>query len=120
MVAKKLLGREAGNIIRKLIEMALDGDSAAMRLCMERIYPKPKDAAIKATLPEINQFSDIPVAIGQIFQMIGGGHFTIEQGKALASIVASQGNILEMAELEKRLSALEERCSNEGKSDKTN
>jgi hypothetical protein len=106
---RKLLDNAAEKIAEKMIEMALDGDPVALRLCVERIYPKPKEVSIKAALPNINQFSDIPPAVGKIFQMIGEGQFTIEQGKALASIVVSQCSILEMAELEKRIAALEKK-----------
>ena len=108
LAAKKLLDGEAEAITRKAIEMAKGGDSMALRLCLERIYPKPKDTAIKTKLPAINSVADISLAISKIFQMIGNGKLTIDQGKTLAGIAAVQGNVLEMAELEKRITALED------------
>ena len=108
MTAKAILEGEAKALTLKAVEMALDGDSIAMRICLERIYPKPKESIIKARLPDIKQASEIPLAIAKIFQMIGNGKLTIDQGKTLAGIAAAQGNILEMAELEKRITALEE------------
>jgi hypothetical protein len=105
--AKTILEGNTEAITRKAVEMALDGDPAAMRLCMERIYPRPKELSIKTRLPDIKQTSDIPLAISKIFQMIGNGKLTIDQGKTLASIVTAQANVLELAELEKRITDLE-------------
>ena len=39
--------------------------------------------------------------------MISDGKLSINQGKNLTSIVSTQSNILELAELEKRITALE-------------
>ena len=106
---KKLLDGASEEITRKMIKMALEGDPVAMRLCMERIHPRPKESFIKARLPEIKKVENIPQAMAEIFQMIGNGRITVDQGKTLAGIVVSQGNVLEMAELEKRISVLEEK-----------
>jgi hypothetical protein len=107
LISKELLDDEPEKITRKAIELAIAGDVIALRLCLERIYPKPKDMAIKTKLPVINTAADIPLAIAKIFQMIGNGKLTIDQGKTLAGIAAAQGNFLEMAELEKRIAVLE-------------
>ena len=109
LAAKTFLDGEAGEITRKAIELAKAGDTMALRLCLERIYPKPKDSAIKINLPKINKVADIPKAIGKIFKMVGDGNLTIDQGKTLVSIAATQVNVLEMAELEKRITALEQK-----------
>jgi hypothetical protein len=109
LAAKKLLDGEAEEITRKAIELAKSGDTIALRLCLERIYPKPKEMTIKTKLPAINTAADIPLAIARIFQMIGTGKLVIDQSKTLAGIAAVQGNILEIAELEKRITALEEK-----------
>lgn len=104
----KLLEGEAAAITRKAIKLAKSGDAMALRLCLERIYPKPKEPRIKVELPNIATAADIPMAIVSIFKMIGGGDITVEQGKALANIVATQCGVLETTELEKRILALEE------------
>ena len=108
LAAKKLLDGEAEVITRKAIDLAKGGETIALRLCLERIYPKPKGEHLKVKLPPINSIEDIAPAIAKIFQMIGDGKVTVEQGKTLAGIAATQGNILEMAELERRIAALEE------------
>lgn len=41
--AEAMLDGEADKLTRKAIEMALSGDSFALRLCLERIIPPRKD-----------------------------------------------------------------------------
>ena len=108
IASQNLLDGEAEAITRKAIRMAKNGDTLALRLCLDRIYPKPKESRIKAPLPTIATAADIPMAIVAIFKMIGGGEITVEQGKALANIVATQCGVLETTELEKRIASIEE------------
>lgn len=115
IASHKLLDGEAEAITRKAIKMAKNGDPMALRLCLERIYPKPKESRIKALLPKIATAADIPMAIVSIFKMIGGGDITVEQGKALANIVATQCSVLETTELEKRIASIEETLKSKDK-----
>ena len=44
-LAQALLDGEADALIRKCVEMALDGDRTAMKLCLERLVPRRSRAA---------------------------------------------------------------------------
>jgi len=41
-LAEALIDGEAETLTRRAIELALQGDAVALRLCIERIYPAPK------------------------------------------------------------------------------
>ncbi|MGH1571925.1 DUF5681 domain-containing protein [Methylobacterium sp. P31] len=43
-----LLDGEAEALTRKAIEMALDGDGPAMRLCLDRLYPRAGTATCRS------------------------------------------------------------------------
>ena len=45
IAAEALLDGEAEALTRKAVEMALSGDGAALRLCLDRIYTAPPRAA---------------------------------------------------------------------------
>lgn len=45
------LDGEAGALTRKAVEMAMTGDLTALRLCIERLSPPPKDALVTFPLP---------------------------------------------------------------------
>jgi hypothetical protein len=56
-VAEALLDGEAEAISRKLIEKALEDDTTALRLCLERILP-PSDRPVAFDLPKIETAAD--------------------------------------------------------------
>ena len=51
LAAEALLEGEAEKLTRKCIELAMDGDTVALRLCLERIYPARKDRPVTFPLP---------------------------------------------------------------------
>src|SRR5215468_6316787 len=53
LAAAALLAGESEALTRKAVEMALDGDPTAMRLCMERVLPPCRERTIKFSLPPI-------------------------------------------------------------------
>jgi hypothetical protein len=48
-----LLNEEGEQITRKAIEMALKGDSTAMRLVLERLIPPTKERPVNLALPRV-------------------------------------------------------------------
>ena len=53
LAAAALLEGEAEALTRKAVEMALDGDPTAMRLCMERLLPPCRERTVEFSLPPI-------------------------------------------------------------------
>jgi hypothetical protein len=82
--------------------MALAGDTAAMRLCLERILPARKDRLVHLDLPPIGNAKEISAAMSAIFQAIGEGRITPGEGEMLANILATQANVLTAEEFENR------------------
>ncbi|WP_243312349.1 DUF5681 domain-containing protein [Fundidesulfovibrio agrisoli] len=105
-----LLDGEAETLTRKAVEMALAGDSVAMRLCLERLAPPRKDSPVTlAGLPKIECAADLPKATCAILEAVARGDITPNEGQALAGLLESHRKTLETAEIEQRLSALEAR-----------
>ena len=53
---------EAEALNRKAVELALDGDPAALRLCIERI-PPCRERTVSFTLPQIESAADVFAAM---------------------------------------------------------
>ena len=53
LAAAALLEGEAEALTRKAVEMALDGDPTAMRLCMERVLAPCRERTVEFNLPRI-------------------------------------------------------------------
>ena len=108
IAAESLLAGEADELTRKVIEMAKAGDRVALRICMERVYPKPRYSPVDIDLPKINNAEDIPKVLGEIFLMVGEGRLTPDVAKILSGIVNDHGKAIELSDLEKRIKALED------------
>src|SRR5881392_520075 len=53
IAAAALLTGEAEALTRKAVELALEGDPTALRLCIERVLPQCRERAVKFALPPI-------------------------------------------------------------------
>lgn len=111
MAAQTLLDGEAEALSRRVVEMALAGDSTAMRLCMERILPPRKDRPVNFTLPEITSASDAATALAAVVAAVADGDITPAEAGEVARLLAEFVKVLEASELEARITALEEKES---------
>lgn len=106
--AALLLAGEAEALTRKAVELALDGDTTALRLCLERIYPAPKDRPVAVDLPTVETAADLPKLTASILAAVARGELTPQEGNSLASIVTAHSKAVDVAEIDARLAALED------------
>lgn len=102
---RALLEPHAEGLIRKAAEMALAGDSTAMRLCMERLVPplKSTDVPLEMKLPE----GPLTGKAESVLAAVAAGDVTPDEATALLGAIAAQARIAEVDELERRIAALE-------------
>ena len=103
-----LLDGEAEALTRKVIEMALNGDGPAMRLCLDRLCPPRKDKTITFTLPEIETAADLTKATKALLQGVADGEITPSEAAELSKLVDAHTKAIEAVDLATRLSALEQ------------
>jgi len=108
LAVEALLDGEAEALTRKAVEMAKEGDTTALRLCLERLCPPRKDRPVRVDLPDMAGADDAAQAAGAILQAVAAGEITPTEGQALAGLVETHRKALETAELERRVAALEE------------
>jgi hypothetical protein len=107
--ALALIDGEGEALTRKAIDMALAGDTVALRLCLERLAPPRKDAPVRFDLPPMEGAENAAAAMGAILAGVVSGDLTPSEAASLAGLVDVYRKTLETAELETRLKALEER-----------
>lgn len=94
------------DIISQMVNKAIEGDVQAARLLLERVIPplKSMEQNVSLTFPENATLSEQ----GQtIIQSVANGVLTPDQGQALLSGLGSQARLIEITELEERITALE-------------
>ena len=94
---------------RKAIELALDGDTVALRLCLERICPPAKERPISIELPDINGTDDIGTASNAVLASLANGELLPSEAAAVATLLEGRRKAIETEELESRITALENR-----------
>jgi Family of unknown function (DUF5681) len=108
LALEALLDGQASALTQKAINLALAGDMAALRLCLDRILPPRKDSPVAFDLPEIKALNDAVPAMGALVKAVGQGDLTPTEAGELTKMVQAFAKIIETAELEERVQKLEE------------
>jgi uncharacterized protein DUF5681 len=106
-MAQALLDGEADALVRRCVELALEGNPAAMKLCLERLVPR-RGRSVKLEMPPIESAADIAPAIGAIARAVAEGGLSPYDGAEFSRIVESWVRALEIADFERRLKELED------------
>ena len=107
VAVEEILDGEADAIARKAIELALNGDTVALRLCLERIAPAKRERPSPFTLPKLETAADAVAASAALVQAVAAGELTTAQASELGKLVESFVKAVEGADIEQRLAALE-------------
>ena len=108
LALEALLDGQASALTQKAINLALAGDMAALRLCLDRILPPRKDSPVAFDLPEMKTLNDAVPAMGALVKAVGQGDLTPTEAAELTKMVQAFAKIIETAELEERVRKLEE------------
>lgn len=105
---RELLTPHAADLVQKAVDLALAGDTTALRICIDRIMPavRAKDSPI--SLPELSELSGSLTEQGRIvLDALAAGAITPDEANAVMQVIAAQARIVEVDELEKRIATLE-------------
>jgi hypothetical protein len=105
--ARLLLAGEGEALTRKAIELALAGDPAALRLCLERIVGPYRERAVEFTMPRIRNAADVAGAMAAIADAAAQGAVTPREATQLGEVIQSYVRAVEASEFERRLRELE-------------
>ena len=109
LAIQALLDGEGEALTRKAVDMALAGDTTALRLCLERVAPPRKDSPVRFDLPPMEGAQNAAAAMGAILASVASGDLTPSEATGIAGLVEAYRKALETTELETRIRALEER-----------
>jgi Family of unknown function (DUF5681) len=106
--AELLLDGEAEALTRKAIDLALDGDASALRLCIARIVPPRRGRPVDFGLPTVCGAADLAATMAAITTAAGQGMITPGEAAELARVVEIFIRAVETSDFERRLRELEE------------
>jgi hypothetical protein len=111
LLMESLLEGESEQLTRKAIDLALDGNITALRLCLERLIPPRKDRPIHLLLPPIENVQQISLAMARVTAAISAGEITPTEGEVVSNILLAHKTVLMTGDLGRRMDELEQRIS---------
>ena len=102
-----LLEGQAEAITAKIVELALAGDRAAMRLCFEQLLPARPTRSLSLELPPIASATDAAAAIAAIIAAVAAGDITPGEAEVLSRIVESAARAFDTRDFEARVARME-------------
>jgi hypothetical protein len=107
LAMETLLEGEADRLARKAVEMALAGDTTALRLCLERIMPARKDRPVTFALPKLETTADAVKATAALVEAVASGDITPAEAAELSKLVEGFIRAVEVHDIQVRLERLE-------------
>lgn len=111
LAVEALLEGEAEKLSRKAVELALDGNTMALRLCLDRIAPLRRGSAIRLDIGPVKTLADLGEAQSAILSAMAAGDLTVEEAADAGRVIEAVGSAYERRELEGRIAALEARTA---------
>lgn len=106
-VCQDTLESYADRLIKKLLQLAFQGDPTAMRLCIDRLMPAQRQRALHFKLPSTKTLTGVVAASESVVSGVARGELTPAEGEAVSGMLDGRRRMIETQELDQRLRALE-------------
>lgn len=107
---EKLMEGQAEALTEKAIELAIKGDTVALRLCLERIAPARRGRVVDLRgFPSVRSIADVPPAIAALVRNVAVGKLTPDEASDVSAILERYSKAVEVSELDARLKAIEDK-----------
>lgn len=106
---RQLLDPKRDKLVQKAVELALAGDTVALRLCMERIAPPPRAETPPVEIPGLAEAVTMSDKARALLDAAGRGSISPDTAALMLGAIANAAKIIETDELADRIAALEVR-----------
>ena len=107
LAIEALLEGQHEALTRKAIDLALEGDGPALRLCLDRLAPAKRDSPVSMSLPPVKTAEDAVAASAAILEAVAAGEVTPDEAGRVMALLTAHKSIVEAGDLEGRIAALE-------------
>jgi hypothetical protein len=87
LVVQAALAERAEEIVNNVMDRAMEGQGAAMRLCMDRLVPTGRNRPVAIELPVIKTPEDAELALAVVTDELAAGKLTIAEASALITLI---------------------------------
>jgi hypothetical protein len=107
VISAALSQDEIHKLIRKAYELAMGGDVPSLKFLLARSLPR--DRLIEIDLPPINSADDAVEALARITRAVSEAEITPSEGASLVVLINSSTHAIDIADLVKRIDAIDAR-----------
>lgn len=107
-VCQDTLDSHAAPLTKKCLVMAYQGNTTAMRLCMERLTPARRHRTLTFKMPRVKTLADVATASESVLSGVARGQLTPAEGQAFYLMLEGRRRMIETQEMDQRLRALED------------
>jgi hypothetical protein len=105
LILEALSDGDKEELVRKGLEIAKAGDVSMLKFFLSRMLPRERP--IRIDLPQMEFADDAVEALGSIVRAVSEGLISPIEGADLANLVNSYARAIDMADVTRRLDALE-------------
>lgn len=103
VIMRELLQPHAQNLIDMAVRLALGGDTAALKICIDRIMPTMKEEPIHVTVPKITGPDDCVKAQAAVLNAVAAGQMLPGEGQVLSGLIDAQRRAYETTAMAKEM-----------------
>jgi hypothetical protein len=107
LAVEQLMGDQAAALTQKAVQLALNGDPTALRICLDRIAPIRKGRLVRFIMPKLETAADTVSALSSIVHAVAAGELTTSEASELSNVLEIHRKALETHDIEKRVERLE-------------
>ena len=107
LALETLLDGQAEALTPKAVELALAGDMAALRLCLDRILSPRRDRPVAFALPPIDSARNAAATVSAVLAAVAAGEITPADAGEISKLIEVYVKAFETAELAERIERLE-------------
>ena len=104
---RAMLEPYAEELIQRVVDMAKDGDMAALKLCLDRLCAPLRPTDRHITIKGMADAKELSGKGEMILDSAASGDITPAEAQSLMRAISGQARIVEIDELERRVSDLE-------------
>lgn len=78
----------------KAVEMALDGDTTALRLCLDRLAPPKKDSPLSLDIPLVRSAKEAIAASSMVLAAVSAGEISPDEAGRVMALLSAHKAII--------------------------
>jgi hypothetical protein len=95
LAAEALLEGEAEALTRKAVELAMQGNALALKLCLDRVYAPRRERTVNFTMPPVDSTEDLARAMAAITAATAEGELTPGEAFDLSRVAESFQRVID-------------------------